>query len=42
MTGKGQLFRQAAPDASVLDGGKHPWPDAFAGNIADGRREETE
>jgi hypothetical protein len=28
--------------ASVLDRGKHPWLDAFAGNIADGRREETE
>jgi hypothetical protein len=35
-------FGKAAPDASVLDCGQDPWLDAFADNIADGRREETE
>jgi hypothetical protein len=42
MTTKASCFGKAAPDVSVLDCGKHPWLDAFAGNIADGRREETE
>jgi hypothetical protein len=42
MTDKGQLFRQNCPGRVALDCGKDPWLDAFADNIADGRREETE
>jgi hypothetical protein len=42
MTAEVSSFGKAAPDASVLDCGKDPWLDAFADNIADGRRKETE